>query len=87
MNPTFLKKYQLALVSTAFTLLLAVPGTLLSSQSPRMIRIQGMVEAFNTGEPQALLSFLESNATPDWTASRPAEGRLKLFEQLMHELG
>lgn len=55
--------------------------------SPRLPRVRGFVEAFNVGDPEALLAFLRDHAGPEWLAQRPDGERREMFSRLMGDLG
>jgi len=84
-SPTVLVVALLALAA------LSPPGPAAAAQapidSPRLARVEGFVEAFNSGDPATLVGFLRENATPEWLAQRPESDRLGLFSRVMKDLG
>jgi len=57
------------------------------SAAPRTDLVQGFVDAFNSGDPAALVAFLRTHATPEWLAERPEADRQDLFGRMMKDLG
>lgn len=53
----------------------------------RRARVEGFVQAFDSGDPAMLLAWFRDNATPEWLAERPESDRAALFERLMGDLG
>lgn len=62
-------------------------GAQAAEDSARRQRVEGFVEAFNSGDPGTLVAFLRENATPEWLAQRSEEERLGLFSRVMGDLG
>lgn len=70
---------------------LVVPAHGLAAQasdgSPRLPQVRGFVEAFNSGDLEALLDFLRNRSSPEWLTERSDLERRELFGRLMQDLG
>ena len=72
---------------TAFFLLACVGVTLVSAETSRRSRVRGFVEAFNSGDVDQLMNYLDESSTEEFLARRSVDDRRQLFTGLLQELG